>query len=91
MTTEELVSALRDVATNSNAPEVLASAMGADPAKIALLRTMAPIAAALYNLAANVAESGHDPVTVIERIADAKPWLDATEAGWAAKIAGKPA
>lgn len=90
MTNEELAAFFRTSATHSLDGPAIAIATGASPSTVGAVSAAAPVAAALFNLAADIAESGHDPAVVIARIADAKPWLDATETEWAARIAKKP-
>ncbi len=90
MTNEELRALLRSMGHRALSPDTLAHALGSSPEAIAAAAIMGPITKALFDLAASIAETGHDPAEVIARIAEVKPWLDATEAHWSERIARKP-
>ncbi len=90
MTNNELAASLRVIGQGMQAGITDATGMGMPIEQVAAANTVLSVATALLELGANIAESGHDPADVIRRIADVKPWLDATEARWADLIAKKP-
>jgi hypothetical protein len=90
MTREELAVYLRTMAEHTDASEIMLKAFGGGEDAIDRVRQVSAISKVLFGLAASIVESGHDAVTVIKRLDDIKPWLDATEAEWAERLKSKP-
>ncbi len=90
MTTAQLAIYLRDAALQtSTAHQAIAAVIDPETPTGQQIAMLEPILSALLSLAADIADSGQDPLPTIARIADAKPWLANNEAEWAARLAGK--